>query len=531
MRDRRGIRYFLYARKSSEAEDRQIQSITDQLDRMKQVAAEQGHEIVEVFSESVSAKESGKRSKFEEMMERIENGEADGILSWQFNRISRNPLDTGRVQYFLQRGVIKSIITIDREYLPEDNALLLSVEGGVATQFIADLRRNTVRGITAKLEKGGFPGLAPVGYLNDQVEKTIVKDPERFEIVRMMWDKMLTGCCSPPQILDIANNEWGFRTKKHKKSGGKELSRSGIYRIFNNPFYMGQILYDGKLYQGKHEPMITIEEFERVQQLLGMEGKAKPQKHRFSFTGLIRCGECGCSITALKKVKAIKSTGEIREYIYYYCTQNKKDVECSQHGGIREETLEAQIEEILTKYTIMPEFRDWALEILEEENEREARDRERIYENQHKAITETQRYLDNLIKMRFKDMISDEDYNRERDSLTNKLTDLKARLREIENRAEQWVGLAERAFDFAAYAREAFTKGDLDTKRTIFQALGQNFTLLNRKLSIEPSSWLVPIAEAYPGLEEEYLALELAEKGINKGGTEAETSVRIAWGE
>ena len=122
-----------------------------------------------------------------------------------------------------------------------------------------------------------------------------------------------------------------------------------------------------------------------MQMLLGRKGKARPKTHTFPFTGLIRCGECSCLITAETKHKLIKSTGEIRSYTYYHCTRRKKDIVCSQRKNIRREDLERQIEQELEKYTILPEFRDWALEILRQSHEKEVEDRSKIYEMRHKT--------------------------------------------------------------------------------------------------------------------------------------------------
>src|SRR3989344_5351777 len=207
------IKYFLYARKSSESEDRQIQSIDDQIKRLKELAVNQGLNIKKIYTESKSAKQPENRPVFAEVLARIEKGEADGILCWQINRLSRNPIDSGRLSWLLQQGVLKSIQTIDRQYLPDDNVLLFSVETAGANQFILDLRKNVKRGTDSKLQKGWAPFKAPLGYLNDKAEKTITKDPERFNLVRKMWDTMLTGSHTPPKILQIANEEWGFRTR------------------------------------------------------------------------------------------------------------------------------------------------------------------------------------------------------------------------------------------------------------------------------------------------------------------------------
>jgi len=522
------MKYILYARKSSESEDRQVQSIDDQVNRLKKLAKEQHLRVVDILVESKSAKQPDARPHFDKMIQTIESGEADGILCWQINRLSRNPIDSARVQWLLQQNILKSIKTIDRDYLPSDNTLLFSVESSMANQFIIDLRKNTLRGVLSKIEKGWSPNHAPIGYLNDKEEKIIVKDPERFDLVRKMWDLMLTGRYTPPRILEIANS-WGLRTPKTKRTGGKELSRSNIYHLFTNIFYAGIFEYHGSEHEGKHEPMITLEEYERVQFLLGRKGRPRYKKHKFAFTGLIQCGECGCFYTAETKTKHIKSTGEIRKYTYYHCTRKSKKIKCSQKKVIREENLEKQIEEEIKKWTILPEFRDWALDILKQENDKEIEDRKQIHKTRSKAVLDTQNQIDNLTKMRYRSLIEDEEYIKERKLLQAQLTSLKQYRDETEDRAEKWLELTEKTFDFATNAREAFIDGDMDTKKDILMAIGQNPTIKDGILRIETNEWLVPIKDTYPELEEEYLRLEPMQVLENKERTELLDPVRRMW--
>lgn len=525
------IKYFLYARKSSESEDRQVQSIDDQVDRLNQLVSNLGLSIKKVFTESKSAKMPDNRPKFEEMLERIEKGEAGGILCWQINRLSRNPIDSGKLQWLLQKGILKSIQTIDREYKSEDNVLLFSVESGMANQFIIDLRKNTMRGMESKLQKGWMPALARLGYLNDKLEHTIIKDPERFDAVRKMWNLMLTGNYSISQILNIITNEWGFTTVKRKRRGGTPLSLGGLYSLFSNKFYAGIIEWDGKEYQGNHEAMITLEEFERVQKLMGKNiGKPRPQTHQHPYTGLITCGECGAMITASTKYKKIKSTGETHRYDYYHCTLRKKYVKCTQRTVVKENVLEEQIEKEILKYTILPEFRDWALEILNSSNDKEIEDRSKIHEMRSKTLLDTQAQLDSLTKMRYRDLITDDEFIKERNSLQTKIVNFKQQLRETEGRAETWLELTEKTFDFVTYAHSRFLTGGMQTKKEILSALGQNLTLKDGTLSIQANKWLEPIAKHYPALEAEYLRLELGKSPLNAKKKAARAAIISGWG-
>ena len=513
------IRYFLYARKSSESEDRQVQSVEDQVNRLNKLAQELGLDVVKVFTEAKSAKQPNNRPLFDDMINRIEKGDANGILCWQINRLSRNPVDSGTINWLLQKGVIQSIQTIDKQYLPEDNVLMFSVESGMANQFILDLRKNTIRGLEGKIERGWYPCKAPQGYLNNVVSKTINKDPDRFDLIKKMWDLMLTGSNQVSKILDIANKDWGYLTPKTKRAGGKPMSSSELYRIFNDPFYYGYFSYKGRLYKGRHEPMITIDEFERAQELLGKKRKTKQKTRTFSFTGIIKCGYCGCLITAEEKHKYIKTTKKYAKYVYYRCTRRKREMHCKQ-PTVKLKDLEVQIVNEIEKYTIPEDFKDWALDVIKKKNGEEIKSRSKAYEMLNKNYKELQRQLDNLTKMRLKELISDEEFIKERKDLQTKITNIREKLSHNQDRGQNWIDLVERAFNFAAYAREKFvTTNDLQVKREILSALGQSYTLTDGKLSIEPIEWLVPISNFNKKAGFETSRLEPAEKLVNKAQT------------
>jgi len=187
------------------------------------------------------------------------------------------------------------------------------------------------------------------------------------------------------------------------------------------------------------------------------------------------------------------------------------------------------IEKEIEKYTILPEFLEWALEALNKKNDAEIEDRTKIYEMQHKTLIQTQKELDKLTKMRYRQLIDDETFIKERNELQTRITQLKGKLRETETRAEQWLELTEKTFNFAIFARKAFITGKLELKKEILLALGKTPIIKDKKLYIEPSEWLQPIKNSYPALEAEYLKLEPAKMPINKAKTETLASVRARW--
>ena len=502
---KQSAKYFLYARKSSEGEERQVQSIEDQLEWARKTAQARGLVIVDELYEHRSAKKPGNRPVFAELMERLENGEADGILCWQINRLSRNPIDSGTLQWMLQRKVIRSIVTNDREYLPSDNTLLLSIDTGMSNQYIIDLAANTWRGMESKIKKGWFPSLAPHGYLNDktaeQGERTIIRDPERWDYVRRIWDLMLTGNYNPRQVLRVITEE-GFRTRKTKKKGGEPMHISGIYKLLTNIFYTGLFEFKGQLYQGAHEPMITMSEFERVQKLLGERGRPRPQSREFAYTGLIRCGECGCMITAETKFIYLKSTQKTKACTYYRCSKQKRGVRCSQ-PTIRIEELERQIAYTLADLTISPAFRDFTLRVLERENNLELDFRTQKHKQLAKVIQDYEQELYGLNKTYTKGILDDEFYVTEKRTLKDKILKAKNELEHSRADTDKWLTMTENVFLFASNAAEAFAEGDIRTRREIFAALGGKFVLKNRTLTLELERWFTRISDEYPKIQQE----------------------------
>lgn len=511
--DAHKLKYFLYARKSSESEDRQVQSIDDQVKRLKELATAYGISIYEILTEAKSAKKPYNRPVFAAMLQRIEKGEAQGILCWQINRLSRNPIDSGTISWMLQQGILQCIQTIDRKYLPDDNVLLFNVESGMANQYIIDLRKNCRRGMAGRAERGWYPAQAPLGYINDKQNKCIVPDVRYFQLIRRIWDTMLTGKYNPEQIRYLANTEWGFRSPRHKQFGGKELSRGMIYKLLGNVFYTGMFEWAGSLYPGKHTPMITVEEYDHVQLLLGRKGKARLQHHQFAYTGLIRCDACACMITASEKRKHIKSTGEQKLFTYYHCSRKNKHIRCN-NAPISLSQLENIVGEELAKYTIIPEFLDWALAILEEQKDKAVADESESKAHIQAELEAAQTELDNLIRMRYRELIDDTNFIRQRDILQRTITKLEIQSSEkpVVKNAVAITELTKSAFRFATYAGAHFVIGSLATKKAIVSSFGSNYVLKDKKLLFEASVWLKPITDAYPGLLAEYSRLEPMKK-------------------
>ncbi len=507
------LRYIMYCRKSTDSEDRQVQSIDDQKKELGYEVKRKGLNIIKTFGESMSAKKPG-RPQYDEMMKMIKRGEADGVVCWKLNRLARNPIDGGEIQWLLQQGIIKSIVTPGREYLPTDNILMMAVEFGMANQYVLDLSKDVKRGMNTKVEKGWRPGIAAIGYLNDKAgekgKKRLFKDESKFELVKKAWGLLLTGNYSVNQIHQIVCNEYGLRNKD-----GQPLCLSAMYKIFTNSFYCGEFVYNGKIYEGKHEPMITKEQFDLAQKILGQSGKPRPKYKRLPFNGIIRCAECDGMITAEEKFKKMKD-GSIKRHLYHHCSHNKCGKTCSQKSITSEEILK-QISTYLDAITIPEEFLHWAVEILRNRNIIEEKNREIVLKAQQENYNNCLKSIDNLINLFIspsnadRTFLSDNEYREQKNSLMTEKARIEGVIREIETGVNEWVELTEGAFEFATYAKIKFEAGDIQIKTDILRTLGQNFYLKDKKLHIELQKPYLTLRE---GLKDEVLQKAMLEPTI-----------------
>lgn len=475
-----GIKYFIYARKSSENEERQILSIESQIKQLLKVSQKRKLKIVQVLREEKSAKAPG-REVFTEMVNKIKAGEANGILCWKLNRLARNPVDGGTIQWLMQSHELEHIVSIEKDYRPEDNILMMNVEFGMANQFILDLRRDTMRGMLDKVKQGWFPFVAPVGYLNDphtpQGQRKIFKDPERFDILRSLWDMLLTGAYTVPQIAKKAGE-----SKLTAKGHNNIISLSALYHIFTNKFYAGEFDFKGQTYRGSHPPMITFDEFDHVQKIIGKRGKPRQRTHHFSFTGMVVCGDCGGMITADEKTK-YQQNGNVHHYVYYRCSRRTKRP-CKQEP-IKIEDLEKQISDVLGNMVISNRFQNWALKKLRKVNKEETDEQSKVQQTIIKAYGQNKQMINTLLDLRLKGAIDDEIFSEKKASLFVEQKEIKKKIGRLNERVKDWFELAEKGFVFSKYAQHHFNSGDLETKKIILQTIGSNLVLKDKILSIE----------------------------------------------
>lgn len=313
------ISYCLYARKSSESDERQIMSIDSQIDEMKVLAKRENIKVKEIKIESHSAKESGARPVFVELIKGIRSGKFNGILTWAPDRLSRNAGDLGTLVDLMDQKKLLRIQTYSQSFTNSPNEkFLLMILCSQAKLENDNKGVNVERGLRNKCSLGWKPSMAPMGYLNQKgdgrTDELVILDPIRAPFVKQMFERVGIQGHSGRSVKRWLD-KIGFETRQ-----GVLCPTSKVHAILKNPFYYGEFEFpsgSGIWYKGKHKPLITKELFEKVQKQLETVPKTW-NKNIFAFKTLIKCGSCGSSVTAEEKLRKLRGGG-FKKHIYYHC--------------------------------------------------------------------------------------------------------------------------------------------------------------------------------------------------------------------
>jgi len=424
------IEYCLYSRKSSESDERQAMSIDSQIKEMNDLAIRDGLLIKEVRQESHSAKMSGQRPVFNQILADIRSGMFSGILTWAPDRLSRNAGDLGMLVDLMDQEKLTQIKTFSQTFTNNPNEKFLLMILCSQAKLENDQKGiNVKRGIRAKCEMGWRPGMPPIGYWNRAMAgvKDIVIDPDRGPIVTEMFERVAKNGDSGRTI-----KRW-FDTVGMSTRAKKGVTLSQIYAMLKNPFYYGEFEYPvgtGNWYKGQHKPLVTREIFDRVQKQLVVPQKAKWGSKTFTFKELFKCATCGASVIGEDRYRKRKWSHP-RYHIYYHCTRQRR-YDCPERF-ITEEKL---IKELI-----------------------------RYVQFTHMAHPQTIKYTERLKQ-------NMQEYKKVRDTIL----------------LQQDIDPDHRPLDIFEYAQHALPNGDMQEKREIVRAMGGLLYIHDRGVRSTPLS-------------------------------------------
>lgn len=490
------MNYIIYARKSTESEDRQSLSIQSQIIEMQEIAKREGARVVKIFQESKSAKEPG-RPVFAEMIKFIEQGKAQGILCWKIDRLARNPIDEGLVKWLLQKEIIKQIRTFDREYNPDDNVVMASIEFSMATQYVRDLSKNVKRGLAEKVRLGEYPGARPIGYCTDLRTKAMVIDSKYAPFIARAFDLYIIENLSMVSVADRLYEE-GFRSRL-----GNKVGKSTIYRILTNPIYAGLFKWKGALYNGIHPPIVSLVTFEEAEKRLDpKKWQTRHDKRVFAYRGFLVCGECGLKVTA-----------EVQKgHTYYRCTKSKGVRHCSQ-PYTREEELEKHIASELKKIHFDDEILDLIVDASKEKLKEKNMLEEEVGARLKRALDHTRQRKESIVDKFIDNKIPKEVYDKKYADLVREEAGLNEKIGNAKNASVTLGNEIEEAVGFIKTAHDLFNRGTKEIRREVVEIFSSNIGVKDRGIAYfnlnDPFTWLQLDVEA---LTAEKKAFELQNK-------------------
>jgi len=463
-------KFFLYARKSTEDEERQIMSIEAQLAELAEFAKRENIDIAKQFIESKSAKKPG-RDIFNEMIQKIyASKEAVGILAWHPDRLARNSVDGGQVIYLIDIGKIASLRFPTFWFEPTPQGLfMLQVAFGQSKYYSDNLSENVKRGIRQKLRRGEWPGLAPFGYVNNPKTRTIEPEPTKSRCVVKAFEEFSQGRHTL-ESLGQRLSFWGVVSKT-----GKPICKATLQRMLTNKVYLGIIVHNGESYEGGFPAIVSRATFEAVQKVLKQRARPRKSKkrHNFPFVGLLTCGECGGMITA----QWAKGNGGL--YRYYRCT--KRLGSCSQRY-LREDLLVEQIKDKISKVALCEDWKEKMLakaDVWEKENIQSSQS---FAQNLDEKIKDTEQKLDKLVNAYLDGTIEKEIYLVKKDELIQNKTALLEKKDDFGRKGNNWIEPLRNWIKDAHHAEKLASSNDFDEIKSFAEKIGTNRRLLDRKL-------------------------------------------------
>ena len=463
----------LYARKSTEEDDKQVMSIEAQLFELNEYARRERIEIVKVFTEAKSAKKPG-RDGFAKMIEYIEtSSEPLGILAWHPDRLARNSVDGGKIIYLVDINRIASLRFPQFWFEPTPQGkFMLQVAFGQSKYFSDNLVENVKRGIRQKLRKGEWLCLAPMGYVNNLKTRNIEPDPTKSRVIKLAFEQYATGTHTLVSLSQFLAHHGVV------KKNGSPLAKVSVVKMLNNRAYIGFIKHLGEWHNGNFEPILSPTLFEAVQKVFVSRKKPRKQKMflPFAFTGFATCGECGGMITAQYATNRFGT-----KYTYYRCT--KKRGNCSQ-SYLQEKALATQLQTLLQKVVVpFSEIEKMDEQISLWENE-SISEKGSVTKNLKDDIRANTQKLDKLVSVYLDGDIEREIYLQRKDIIMRE----KAGLLEMEsNFGQQRKNWVEPLRSFVSSLKEATdlekTSSHLEWKK-FFQKIGSNPEIKDKTVSI-----------------------------------------------
>ncbi len=409
----------IYTRVSSR-EQAEGFSIDAQVKACTKKAHEQNLSIKKIFKDEGFSGTNMKRPALQEMLEYCKKHKINYVIIHKLDRLARSIQNHASIRTVLKSFNTDLISCTEKLGDKPHEMLLENIMASLAQYYTDNLKTEIHKGIRERFEQGYHLGCPPFGYKASKKHKTMQIHPENAKKVRRIYDLYLTSKFSFNNLSEYIYKNYGIKTKS-----GKKFSKSKIQRILKDPAYIGKIKYKktGEIRDGKHKPIISVVQFQKVQKIMKSRGNVKNQtKGRYSylFKGFVACPLCG------RKLSAAYSTSKSgKRYLYYFCRDKS-------HKSYNIPTKE--MEKAFRKQFKNLQLTNHALDVIDIFITERLEKAEKL---QQKQFRQRQRKIDSLLEEKeklyqeYRTGITDQyTYQQVNSKLTEKIEDLEIKLKE-----------------------------------------------------------------------------------------------------
>jgi len=468
----------IYARVSSKEQQQEGYSIPAQLKFLRDYADKNGLSVVQEFSEAETAKKAG-RAEFKNMLTFLKNNpDIKIVLVEKTDRLYRNFKDYVILDDFdLVIHLVK-----ENEILSKDSRshqkFIHGIKVLMAKNYSDNLSEEVKKGHQEKVEQGGYPRPAPLGYKNNKENHTLEIEENSARFVRAAFELYATGNYSLWTLREKLIEE-GLVT--FYKSG--KIPTCSIARLLQSPIYYGYIPYKGRLYKGIHEPLVSKDLFDDVQEILSGKGRSRGKTRRFfTFKKLMVCGnpDCGCAVTA----------EEHREKVYYHCTNFKNT--CTRKS-MREDIVAPNFENVLKSLKMDDKFIELVGQGLKESLDDERKHHEQIIASLRKELSVLEDRIQKAYLDKIDGKITEGFWLSQTAEWEKRKTDLIQTFEHHEKANINYLDCGDRLLELANKAFELYSQRKNHEKQELLKFLVSTAKLFLGNLTIElrkPFCWI-----------------------------------------
>lgn len=462
----------LYARVSSDEQEKQGFSIPAQVKFLKDYAKKNNITIVQEFTESQTAKQAG-RVEFNNMLKFLKSSkDVNIILVEKTDRLYRNFKDYGELgEEDFEIHLVKENEILGKN-ASSHQKFIHGIKVLMAKNYIDNLREETMKGMREKAAQGIFPSRAPYGYKNirnEQGKNDIAVDDLNAPFIKRAFEIYSSGSISLTDTAQQLMDE-GFCYRSYQK----RIPKSALEQMLKNPFYTGVFKFKGEIMQGKHTPLITRNMFQKVQSAFRKDGKSLYRKHQFLLGNLLTCGDCGCSII-----------GEIKKgkYIYYHCSWGHGRTNCNNKKHYKEQELFEQLEGVIKSIQINSELKQEILNAVIELNKQSQSFQEDNLKRLNACAEKLRREISLIYQDKLDGNISHDQWKEENDIRRQRLEAVKIKIEALDTTNQNFMTEVNSILELLENLYDKYLQASDENKVKLLKSVLSNCTLEGGKLS------------------------------------------------